>query len=144
MEAIIAYANEPTINGRIYSKEVLEDLAKQINEKEFNPGGIGERTKFGSVVNMDYVSHNIKKAWMEGNVLKADIRLFGTYLGQELIKLLNEDKVVFRACGMGTVGDNGSVYDLVSINAIDKNDDAFGNAVKKETVIEISDTIKIE
>ena len=130
----------PTKNGRRYPREVIAKMAEQIKEKEsqgLNLGTLGviEHT----TVPLDKVAFSYKNPVIEEGSLYVDISILGTPCGNELKTVL--DSVVFRPAGMSTkyphpahetaihlLGVNvivGDDYELITINAIPKSEDAI-------------------
>ena len=80
-------------NGRVYPKEVLMREAEK-----YMKGPVSSNTAMGeldhpdsTVVNLNNVSHNIKRIWWEGNDLMGELELLNTPSGkiaQEIISAL--------------------------------------------------------
>jgi hypothetical protein len=71
-------------NGRVYPKAVLEREAKKYAET-----AVASNTAMGeldhpesTIVNLNNVSHNIKKIWWEGNDLMGELELLNTPSGK--------------------------------------------------------------
>ena len=99
-------ANSKNQNGRVYPKEILMREVK--NYKEVN---IAERRALGeldhpesSVVNLQNVSHNIKKIWWKGDDLVGTVEVLGTPSGNILKELLKAGvKLGISSRGLGSV-----------------------------------------
>ena len=109
IKQVIATANTPNENNRIYPKEVLLKMIR-----DFKPcvGQIGmSRTKMTP-------SHIVENLEMDGNNLVATIRILNNEAGIALEKMLKT--TVFRTSGHGSTVDNviQKDYTLNTINAI--------------------------
>jgi len=102
-------------NGRVYPKEVLEREAQKYME-----GPIKTNTAMGeldhpesTIVNLNNVSHNIKKIWWEGNDLMGELELLNTPSGkiaQEIIAAGIPLGISSR--GMGSVRQIGETVEV--------------------------------
>jgi hypothetical protein len=102
-------------NGRVYPREVLAREAKKYAE-----GPIASNTAMGeldhpesSIVNLNNVSHNIKKIWWEGNDLMGELELLNTPSGkiaQEII--LAGIPLGISSRGMGSVQQIGETVEV--------------------------------
>lgn len=116
--------NKPTKNGRVYSTEILNKIASQINTSAFMAGTIGY---LDHVVSVTEIAFQAKNAVVEENNLYAHIELCDLPKGKELCKIL--DNVVFRPAGMGYLNSNNEKvleedYHLLYIAAVPKETDA--------------------
>jgi hypothetical protein len=149
IEGVLAIANKENLNSRVYSAELLNDMAKQFEEKKPMFGELGMSSE--SIVSLKNASHKIistriKKSrlprkkkkllkkqglyenWKNNNgpILFGTIELLDTKAG-ELAKKMFEDKTaVIRSRGVGNVN-NGEVqnYSLISFDIIHKDNDTF-------------------
>jgi hypothetical protein len=102
-------------NGRIYPKEILAREAKKYAE-----GPVALNTAMGeldhpesSIVNLNNVSHNIKRIWWEGNDLMGELELLNTPSGkiaQEII--LAGIPLGISSRGMGSVQQIGETVEV--------------------------------
>ena len=102
-------------NGRVYPKSVLEREAKK-----YADGPIKSNTAMGeldhpesTIVNLNNVSHNIKKIWWEGNDLMGELELLNTPSGkiaQEII--LAGIPLGISSRGMGSVKQIGETVEV--------------------------------
>ena len=83
-------ADEPTVNGRIYPREVLEKAIEEYNKKENNFGEFFDEWKQGGYqdqgkINLSQVSHYIINSWIDDcGYISCKIKLLDTPLGKIL------------------------------------------------------------
>ena len=118
-------ADKPNANGRVYPRAVLEDIARQIKEKDgrvFGQVGFPE----GTSVDLSKVSHIVGDVHVnEQGELIGKIIPLKTPAGEILTSLLEDFKknkvnYGFRPAGIGKVDENGVVsdYRLISIDLV--------------------------
>ena len=140
-EHLVAKADVPNGNRRIYTKALLEDVVAKF--KAMPPrtlmGHLGMQSD--SIIHLDKASHlitdlNLKSAGSEvGLYLVAEIEVLATPCGVILKQLLATPGVVaFRTAGIGSGNTNeegvlvlGSNYKFITINAIPAKEAAFIN-----------------
>jgi hypothetical protein len=106
VKGILQRANAENQNGRIYPKEILVRESKKYNESF-----IKERRAMGeldhpesSVVNLQNVSHNVRKMWWENDDLLGTVEVLGTPAGNILKELFKAGiKLGISSRGMGSV-----------------------------------------
>ena len=106
VKGVLQRANAENQNGRIYPKEILVREAKK-----YNDSFISERRAMGeldhpesSVVNLQNVSHNIKKMWWENDDLVGEVEVLPTPSGNILKELFRSGiKLGISSRGMGSV-----------------------------------------
>jgi hypothetical protein len=106
---VLQRADAKNQNGRVYPREILEREVKQYME-----GPIKENRAMGeldhpesSVINLQNVSHNIKKCWWEGDDVMGDVEILGTPAGKILQALFASGITVgISSRGMGSVKEN--------------------------------------
>ena len=106
VSGVVQRAESKNQNGRVYRFETLEREVDKYIE-----GPIAENRALGeldhpdsSIINLKYVSHNIKKLWWDGNDLMGDIEILPTPSGNILKELfLNNITVGISSRGMGSV-----------------------------------------
>ena len=114
VKGVLQRANAENQNGRIYPKEILVREAKK-----YNDSFITERRAMGeldhpesSVVNLQNVSHNVKKMHFEGDNLMGEVEVLPTPSGNILKELFKAGiKLGISSRGMGsveTVNENGA------------------------------------
>ena len=99
-------AEKKNQNGRIYPKEILEREAQKYSETN-----IAERRALGeldhpdsSVVNLQNVSHNVRKIWWEGDTVMGEVEVLSTPAGNILKELFkNGIKLGISSRGLGSV-----------------------------------------
>ena len=102
-------------NGRVYPKEVLEREAKKYAE-----GPIKSNTAMGeldhpesTIVNLNNVSHNIKRIWWEGNDLMGELELLNTPSGKIAQEIISAGiPLGISSRGMGSVQQIGETVEV--------------------------------
>lgn len=116
---VIAIADVPNKNNRIYPKRVLENVVANFHSSQ-QLGQMG--TLAEGKLRLSEVSHSVHNLRMVDDKLVADIRLLPTPRGRELAAIL-DCAIVFKLCGEGAIqiSENGSQfvrsYRLKCINA---------------------------
>jgi len=118
MEVIIAVADEPNGNNRIYPREELE---KAIQGKTEIFGTVGMFPESG--ISLSDMSHVIKDLHFEGNALVGTVQILDTTNGNILKSMLENQHLDFRFSGYGNVvvEDGNNVvreFTPVAINAV--------------------------
>jgi hypothetical protein len=111
VSGVLQRAEAKNQNGRIYPKNILEREIKQYVE-----GPIKERRATGeldhpesSVINLQNVSHNIKRIWWDGDDVMGEVEILSTPAGNILKELFrNGITVGISSRGMGSVKENVS------------------------------------
>jgi len=99
-------AEKKNQNGRVYPKEILEREAEN-----YSKSNIAERRALGeldhpesSVVNLQNVSHNVRRIWWEGLNLMGEVEVLSTPSGNILKELFkNGIKLGISSRGLGSV-----------------------------------------
>ena len=102
-------------NGRVYPREVLEREVKKYME-----GPIKTNTAMGeldhpesSIVNLNNVSHNIKRVWWEGNDLMGELELLNTPSGKIAQEIISAGiPLGISSRGMGSVKQIGETVEV--------------------------------
>jgi len=125
IEGIFAQAEQKNRNGRIYSKSVMEKALDKYNEDQVSKGrAVGELNHpSGPTVNLDKVSHSIKKLDLEGNDVMGKATILDTPMGNIVKGLLDGGvQLGVSTRGMGSLEQrNGANYvkgDFL-LNAVD-------------------------
>jgi len=108
-------AEQKNGNGRVYPREVLEREVKKYME-----GPIKQNNALGeldhpdsSVVNLNNVSHNIKKVWWDGNDLMGSLELLNTPSGKIAQELVSAGVPLgISSRGMGSVKQLGETVEV--------------------------------
>jgi len=106
VSGVLQRAGAKNQNGRIYPKETLmREAAKYANEQIAENRALGELDHpESSVVNLQNVSHNIKKIWWKGDDLLGKVEVLGTPSGNILKELLKAGvKLGISSRGLGSV-----------------------------------------
>jgi len=127
--ANILTADQPTVNGRVYTKAVLEGIVKQLEGKEILGTVVYDGMKdyqyeYGEVdrvkIDLNRVSHKCENVRIEGDCLIADAIILDTPIGKiakELIMAGDQVPVRFIPAGVGQCKE-GIVSDY-TISSID-------------------------
>lgn len=101
----------PTANGRIYTKEAVEQMIKQ--QKQAIKGYLGNP---GDITAM---SHIVSDLTLDGNNVTAKVKFLNTPMGNMAGALYDQDRIYFATTGAGVVDDNMTVsnYELLSVDA---------------------------
>ena len=102
-------------NGRVYPREILAREAKKYAE-----GPVASNTAMGeldhpesSIVNLNNVSHNIKKIWWEGNDLMGELELLNTPSGKIAQEIVSAGiPLGISSRGMGSVQQIGETVEV--------------------------------
>ena len=117
--------NERNLNGRVYAKNIIKE----------NIGRIGDKPIYGKIgmcdsidLDLSEVSHIVTKLRLEENKMIGCISVMDNENGNRLIKMIEDEQVVFRPQGEGKCDKVGNIknFKLLSVNAISKDEDAFG------------------
>ena len=109
VSGILQRAEAKNQNGRVYPMEILKREVQQYIE-----GPIKERRATGeldhpdsSVINLQNVSHNIRKIWWKGDDVMGEVEILDTPAGKILKELFrNGITVGISSRGMGSVKEN--------------------------------------
>ena len=106
---VLQRAEAKNQNGRVYPKEVL---AREV--KQYMKGPVAENRAMGeldhpesSVINLQNVSHTVKKCWWEGDDVMGNVEILNTPAGNILKALFTSGITVgISSRGMGSVSEN--------------------------------------
>ena len=109
VSGVLQRADAKNQNGRVYPMEILKREVQQYIE-----GPIKERRATGeldhpdsSVINLQNVSHNIRKIWWKGDDVMGEVEILDTPAGKILKELFrNGITVGISSRGMGSVKEN--------------------------------------
>ena len=109
VQGVLQRAEAKTQIGRIYPKEILEREVKQYME-----GPVKENRAMGeldhpesSVINLQNVSHTVKKCWWDGDDVMGKVEILNTPAGNILKALFAAGITVgISSRGMGSVKEN--------------------------------------
>jgi hypothetical protein len=114
VEGILATAEVKNGNGRYYKKELWKrEIDKYLKSIEENRA-LGELDHpDSSIINLKNVSHNIKKIWWDGDVIKGVIEILPTPSGNILTSLLkNNITVGVSSRGMGSLKQKDDILEV--------------------------------
>jgi len=106
VSGVLQRAGAKNQNGRVYPKEILEREVEQYSQVQ-----VAENRALGeldhpesSVVNLQNVSHNIKKVWWNGDDVMGTVEVLSTPSGNILKELLKAGvKLGISSRGLGSV-----------------------------------------
>jgi hypothetical protein len=109
VSGILQRAEAKNQNGRVYPTEILKREVK-----EYMKGPVAENRAMGeldhpesSVINLQNVSHTIKRCWWEGDDVMGDVEILSTPAGNILKALFAAGITVgISSRGMGSVKEN--------------------------------------
>ena len=124
LEGVFLYYDKENGNGRIYPKEISEDIVKQFKETKSNM--FGELGQTAITVPSLSPSHVVEDIWVdeEEKALKGSIRILeGAPNGVMLKDMINDfgiENFSVASRGTGTVNENKEVedYTLISFDII--------------------------
>lgn len=114
--------DRPNRNNRIYSRSCVEKIVEDFNDKKNvvfgeieSPGSNLD----GLGINLDRISHEVEDVFIEGDFLKARIKVLGTPMGK-IAKTLHTEGVNlgFAMRGTGEVHPSGYIneYNLITVD----------------------------
>ena len=106
---VLQRAEAKNQNGRVYPREILEREVK-----EYMKGPVAENRAMGeldhpesSVINLQNVSHTVKKCWWDGDDVMGNVEILNTPAGNILKALFASGITVgISSRGMGSVSEN--------------------------------------
>jgi hypothetical protein len=109
VSGVLQRADAKNQNGRVYPKEILKREVEA-----YMQGPVAENRAMGeldhpesSVINLQNVSHTIKKCWWDGDDVRGDVEILPTPAGNILKALFAAGVTVgISSRGMGSVSDN--------------------------------------
>jgi len=109
VKGVIQRAEAKNQNGRVYPREILErEVKKYIDGPVKENRALGELDHpESSVINLNNVSHNIKRVWWDGDDVMGEVEILSTPAGNILKELFrNGITVGISSRGMGSVKEN--------------------------------------
>ena len=111
VSGVLQRADAKNQNGRVYPREILDREVKA-----YMDGPVKDNRAMGeldhpesSVINLQNVSHTIKKCWWEGDDVMGDVEILATPAGNILKALFAAGVTVgISSRGMGSVSENMS------------------------------------
>lgn len=142
----------PSANGRVYSKEAMEEAIKNFNESSIKGGTLGQVGDLSHPVNMKDLSHVFENVRIEDDKVLADMKILDTPQGQNVQALLESNVKLALAPrlaideqpkvdeeGNPVLDENGQPImetksiELISCDIIQDNQKSFeGNTIKVE------------
>jgi len=104
VKGVLQKAKEQNQNGRVYTRKLLEREAGKYQELITDKRALGELDHPDSaIVNLQNVSHNVKKMWWDGDSLMGMVEVLGTPAGNILKELFKAGITLgISSRGMGT------------------------------------------
>ena len=124
--------DQPTSSGRVYSREVCEQIASAISEKKNEYGmffssnqELDEQASKGSTIDLTQVTHLVVNFQYNADKEKyiATVKILKTPAGENLLKVIdNMDEFCAMPRGTGVLDENNKVtnYKLISIDILPK------------------------
>ena len=142
----------PSSNGRIYSKESIQEAIENFNNRKIKGGSLGLQPTnglFEPELNIGELSHTFENVRIEDDKVLADMKILDTPQGQNVKALLESDIKLAMAPrlqideqqkvdeeGNPILDENGQpiietkVFDLISCDIVQDNQKAFeGNTI---------------
>ena len=110
VSGVLQRANSKNQNGRVYPKDILaREVAEYAKVQVAENRALGELDHpESSVVNLQNVSHNIRKVWWKGDDVMGEVEVLGTPSGNILKELLKAGiKLGISSRGLGSVKELG-------------------------------------
>lgn len=150
---VLLEMNKENLNGRIYTRECVENMIEQFNRKFgqqgyfFGETGIPDST----TVSLSKISHNVTKIEIQGNKLLGDIQILNTPQGEFLKSFIKESlkdyisllieitnpkvPIVFRPRSIGSVNPDKTIEitELISFDVVPRDNDAFKGLLDGES-----------
>lgn len=112
MRGILQKADTLNQNGRIYPKTILEREVRNYQKFIIENRALGECDHpDSSVINLKNVSHIVREAYIEGNVVQGTVELLDTPAGKILQSLVESGvKLGISSRGVGSTKKQGDYY----------------------------------
>lgn len=81
----------PSVNGRVYSKEAMEEAIKNFNESQIKGGTLGQVGDLSHPVDLKDLSHVFENVHIEDDKVLADMKILDTPQGQNVKALLKSN-----------------------------------------------------
>ena len=110
VSGVLQRANAKNQNGRVYPKDILaREVAQYSKIQVAENRALGELDHpESSIVNLQNVSHNIRKVWWKGDDVMGQVEVLGTPAGNILKELLKAGiKLGISSRGLGSVKELG-------------------------------------
>jgi len=110
MKGILQKAETLNQNGRVYPREILEREIRNYQKFIQENRALGELDHpDSSVVELKNASHNIKKAYMEGNIVYGEVEILNTPSGKILQSLVESGVTLgISSRGVGSTRSEGN------------------------------------
>jgi len=123
---VLLEVNTPTVNGNVYSREILKQMINESKEIVESGKFFGTYKDFNNdVINLNQVTHRVINIDLVDDKVIATAEILNTPAGEKLLMQLDKhpQDFVMRTVGFGTVEDNVvKDFKLASVNIYDKKD----------------------
>jgi len=130
------YYDTENANGRIYTKEISQDIIKQFEEKKLPMfGQLGYPPPEEFLGDLDHASHTVQELHLNEETKSIDgtLEILDNKAGRELLDMINNDPTKFgelfvvRSRGLGEVNENKEItnFKILSFDIVSKETDAF-------------------
>lgn len=150
VEVQLMKLDTPSINGRVYSKETMEEVVKNFNESQIKGGTLGQVGDLSHPTDLKDLSHVFENVRIEDDKVMANMKILDTPQGKNVQALLESDVKLALAPrlmvdkqqkidenGQPITDENGQpimenkVVNLISCDIVLDNEKAFeGNTIK--------------
>ena len=110
VHGVLQRANAKNQNGRVYPKDILaREVAQYSKVQVAENRALGELDHpESSIVNLQNVSHNVRRVWWKGDDVMGEVEVLGTPAGNILKELLRAGiKLGISSRGLGSVKELG-------------------------------------
>lgn len=137
------YYDKKNLNGRIYKKEIAEEIVEQFNKMKeegspcFGELGHPSENQFGHI-DLSNASREIEEIHLDekSGSIKGTIRLLDTPSGNKVKEMMDNSGIIGLSCrsrGTGQVNENGEIenFKILSFDLV-SGPDGFGNIVEND------------
>ena len=124
--SVLLEVNTPTVNSRVYPREVLKQMISESKEIVESGKFFGTYKDFDSdAIDLSKVTHRVTNIDLVDDKVVTTAEILNTPAGEKLLMQLDKhpQDFVMRTVGFGTVEDNVvKDFKLASVNIYDKKD----------------------
>lgn len=91
VEVQLMKLDTPSINGRVYSKETMEEVVKNFNESQIKGGTLGKVEEMTHPIDLKDLSHVFENVRIEDDKVMATMNILDTPKGQNVKALLESN-----------------------------------------------------
>lgn len=119
----ILLIGQPSFSGLVYPRPMIEAIVAEFNTGKLPLfGGIGSLTDEGNTrLNLTMMSHIVTKLEVRDDELWATVQTLDTPRGTLARQLISEssDSIALRACGNGTISEDGKTVESYVLTSVD-------------------------